>query len=40
MKRLELEHTLIENYKLEAKYQRHSMGKGGVSTFVQKNLIQ
>jgi hypothetical protein len=38
MKRLELEHTHIENCRLEAKYCRQEMEKGGVSTFVQKTL--
>jgi hypothetical protein len=38
MKKLELGHIHLENYKLGAKYCRKSMEKGGVSIFVQKNL--
>jgi hypothetical protein len=38
MNRLELEYSHIENYKLGAKYCRHTMERGGVSIFVQKNL--
>jgi hypothetical protein len=38
MKRQELEHTHIENYRLGAKYCRQSMEKGGVSIFFQKSL--
>jgi hypothetical protein len=38
MKRLELEHTHRENYRLEVKYCRQSTKKGVVSIFVQKSL--
>jgi hypothetical protein len=38
MKRLESEHTHIENYKLGAKYCRQSMEKGA-SIFVKKIKI-
>jgi hypothetical protein len=38
MKELELEHTHIENYKLGAKYCRKILEKGGMSTFIHKNL--
>jgi hypothetical protein len=36
-KQLELEHLLIENYNLGARYCR-TLEKGGVSIFVHKNL--